>query len=95
MSKIRMTTVRNAGLSLAVLLSVSAAAISPGFAFSAEAQSACSSDAFRLCAGDIPSVPKITACIRRNKPSLSSGCRMVLDKEEGGASRSKLATSRS
>jgi hypothetical protein len=94
MSKIRFTTVRNAGLSLAVLLSVSTFATSSSFAFSAEAQSACSSDAFRLCAGDIPSIPKITACIRRNKSSLSSGCRMVLDKEDGAANRSKVATTR-
>ena len=94
MSKIRMTTVRNIGLSLAVMLTVSAAATSQSFAFSAQAQSACSSDAFRLCAGDIPSIPKITACIRRNKSNLSSGCRTVLEQEDGGASRSNVATRR-
>ena len=95
MSNVRMTTIRNVGLSLAVMLTVSAAATSSSFAFSAEAQSACSSDAFRLCAAEIPSIPKITACIRRNKSSLSSGCRMVLDKEDAGTSRNKVATTRS
>lgn len=95
MSKIRMTTVRNLGLSLAVMLSVSAAATSQSLAFSAEAQSMCSSDAFRLCAGEMPSIPRITACIRRNKSSLSSGCRAVLEKEDGATSRSKVATTRS
>jgi hypothetical protein len=93
LSKIRMTTVRNIGLSLAVMLTVSAAATSQSFAFSAQAQSACSSDAFRLCAGDIPSIPKITACIRRNKSNLSSGCRTVLEQEDG-ATRNKVATTR-
>ena len=92
MSKI--CTVRNIGLSLAVLLTASAAATSQSFAFSAQAQSACSSDAFRLCAGDIPSIPKITACIRRNKSNLSPGCRTVLEQEDGGTSRNKVATTR-
>ncbi len=95
MSNTCMTTVRNVGLSLAVLLSVSAVATSSSFAFSPEAQSACSSDAFRLCAAEIPSIPRITSCIRRNKSSLSSGCRTVLEKEDGGTSRSKVATTRS
>jgi hypothetical protein len=94
MSKVRMTTIRNAGLSLAVLLTVSTAATSSSFAFSAEAQSACSSDAFRLCAAEMPSIPRITSCIRRNKSSLSPGCRTVLEKEDGGTSRSNVATTR-
>jgi hypothetical protein len=94
MSKIRMTTVRKFGLSLAVLFTVSAAATSPGLAFSPEAQSMCSGDAFRLCAAEMPSIPRITSCIRRNKSSLSSGCRAVLDKEDAGTSRSKVATTR-
>jgi len=92
MSKI--CTVRNVGLSLVVLLTISAAATSQSFAFSPQAQSACSSDAFRLCAGDIPSIPKITACIRRNKSNLSPGCRTVLEQEDGGTSRNKVATTR-
>jgi hypothetical protein len=93
MSKIRMTTARNLGLSLAVMLSVSAAATSQSFAFSAEAQSMCSSDAFRLCAAEMPSIPRITACIRRNKSNLSPGCRTVLEQEDG-ATRNKVATTR-
>jgi hypothetical protein len=94
MSKVRITTIRNVGLALAVLLTVSAGATSSGFAFSPEAQSACSSDAFRLCAAEIPSIPRITSCIRRNKSSLSPGCRTVLEKEDGGTSRNKVATTR-
>lgn len=94
MSNIRVTTIRNVGLSLAVMLSVSTVATSSSFAFSAEAQSACSSDAFRLCAAEIPSISRITSCIRRNKSSLSSGCRTVLDKEDGATNRNNVATTR-
>ena len=39
---------------------------------------ACSPDVYRLCAGEIPSVPKITACLRRKKASLSEACRAAM-----------------
>jgi hypothetical protein len=39
---------------------------------------ACTPDVYRLCAGEIPSVPKITACLRRNKGSLSEACRSAM-----------------
>jgi len=39
---------------------------------------ACTPDVYRLCAGEIPSVPKITACLRRNKASLSDACRSAM-----------------
>lgn len=93
MSKKCFTTARRIGLTLALALSVSVAAMSSGFAFSAEAQQMCTGDAFRLCAAEMPSIPRITACIRKNKSSLSSGCRAVLEKEDG-AGRSKVATTR-
>jgi hypothetical protein len=39
---------------------------------------ACTPDVYRLCAGEIPSVPKITACLRRKKASLSDACRIAM-----------------
>jgi hypothetical protein len=45
-------------------------------------QSACMSDVFRLCSGDIPDVGRIVACLKRERPHLSEGCRAVF----GGAS---------
>ncbi|MBI5319547.1 hypothetical protein [Bradyrhizobium sp.] len=40
---------------------------------------ACTPDVYRLCAGEIPNVRAITACLRRNKPSLSEACRAAFD----------------
>src|SRR5260363_91875 len=50
-------------------------------AVSAEAQQMCTGDAFRLCSSEIPNIPAVTACMIKNRSSLSSGCRAVLDKE--------------
>jgi hypothetical protein len=72
-------TVRRAGLALAA--SFSAVTSTSGFAFSAEAQSMCTGDAFRLCSSEIPNIPKITACMMKQRTSLSSGCRAVMDRD--------------
>lgn len=40
---------------------------------------ACTPDVYRLCAGEIPNVRAITACLRRNKASLSDACRAVFE----------------
>jgi hypothetical protein len=45
----------------------------------AEQRRACTPDVYRLCAGEIPSVPAITACLRRKKASLSEACRAVFE----------------
>jgi hypothetical protein len=74
-------SVRKASLVLAVAASVSAISSSSGFAFSAEAQSMCSGDAFRLCSSEIPNIPKITACMIKQRANLSSGCRAVMDRD--------------
>ena len=39
---------------------------------------ACTPDVYRFCAGEIPSVAKITACLRRKKASLSDACRSAM-----------------
>jgi hypothetical protein len=75
------STVRKVGLALALVASFSALSSRASFAFSAEAQQMCSGDAFRLCSSEIPNIPKITACMIRQRANLSSGCRTVLDRD--------------
>ena len=40
---------------------------------------ACTPDVYRLCPGEIPDVRAITACLRRQKASLSDACRAVFE----------------
>lgn len=75
-------TIRQIGLMLAFTVSVSVLSTSAGHAFSSEAREMCTGDAFRLCASEIPNIPKITACMRKNKSNLSPGCRAVMDKDD-------------
>jgi hypothetical protein len=44
---------------------------------SPEQRRACTPDVYRLCAGEIPNVRAITACLRRQKSSLSPACAAV------------------
>jgi hypothetical protein len=75
---------RQATLMLAFAALVSALSCSDGFAFSAEAQQMCTSDAFRLCSSDIPNIPAVTACMIKHRSQLSSGCRTVMDRDQVG-----------
>jgi hypothetical protein len=43
----------------------------------AQARAACTGDAMRLCSQYIPSRGRITACLSRNRGSLSPGCHAV------------------
>jgi hypothetical protein len=61
------------GLVLALLATGSASA-EPG---TQEQRRACTPDVYRLCAGEIPNVRAITACLRRQKANLSDACRAV------------------
>ncbi|MGJ4901889.1 hypothetical protein ACQR0V_09990 [Bradyrhizobium sp. HKCCYLS2058] len=72
---------RKAVLTVVNLAAVSTLSSTASFAFSAEAQQMCTGDAFRLCSSEIPNIPAITACMIKNRSSLSSGCRVVLDRE--------------
>jgi hypothetical protein len=62
---------------------------SPGHAFSSEAQQMCSGDAMRLCSSEIPDIPRIRACMVRNKAQVSPGCRAVMDREAAAAAASR------
>jgi hypothetical protein len=74
-------TIRQAGLMLAFAVSVSAVSSTSSFAFSAEAQQMCTGDAFRLCSSEIPNIPRITACMVKQRANLSAGCRAVMDRD--------------
>jgi hypothetical protein len=62
------------GLFLTLLATGSAFAIG-----TPEQRRACTPDVYRLCAGEIPNVRAITACLRRQKASLSEACRAYFE----------------
>lgn len=39
---------------------------------------ACTGDAFSFCSADIPNVPRITACLRRNRSNISTACQQAM-----------------
>ena len=73
----------------ALAVTILALQTSPGLAFSSEAQQMCSGDAMRLCSSEIPDIPRITACMVRNKAQVSPGCRAVMDREHAAAAASR------
>ncbi|MGB8400109.1 hypothetical protein [Bradyrhizobium sp.] len=75
------STVRKVSLALTFAASFSALSSTASFAFSAEAQQMCTSDAFRLCSSEIPNIPAITSCMKKHRADLSSGCRAVMDRD--------------
>lgn len=54
-------------------------------AYTPEQQQMCSGDAMRLCSSEIPDVDRITACMIRQRASLSDGCKAVFQKETPAA----------
>ncbi len=84
-------TIRQAGLVLAFAVSVSTLSSTSSFAFSAEAQEMCTGDAMRLCSSEIPNISKITACMMKQRASLSSGCRTVMDRDLAAQAKAKVA----
>jgi hypothetical protein len=91
MTDLRTQTIRQAGLMLAFAVSISALSSTSSFAFSAEAQQMCTGDAFRLCSSEIPNIPKITACMVKNRANLSAGCRSVMDHDMAAQKSNKVA----
>lgn len=82
--------IRRAGSAAAFAVALSTLSPGASFAFSAEAQQMCTGDAFRLCSSEIPNVSKITACMMKQRASLSVGCRTVMDRDLAAKS-SKVA----
>src|SRR5439155_6400844 len=83
--------IRDASLALGFAALVSILSTTSSFAFSAEAQQMCTSDAFRLCSSEIPNIPKITACMVQHRSDLSVGCRAVMDKDLAKGASHKVA----
>jgi hypothetical protein len=46
-------------------------------AYTQEQEAMCSGDAMRLCSSEIPDVARVTACMIRQRTSLSDGCKAV------------------
>ena len=81
---------RGAIVLLAVSLLGASSASAQEYRGTSDQQSACMSDVFRLCSGEIPDVGRIVACLKRERPRLSDGCRSVF----GGASTRVAANHR-
>jgi hypothetical protein len=62
------------GLFLSLFASGSAFAIG-----TPEQRKACTPDVYRMCAGEIPNVRAITACLRRQKANLTEACKAVFE----------------
>jgi hypothetical protein len=63
----------------ALVVAAPAVAVERG---TASERAACTPDVFRLCLSEIPNVDGIVACLKREKSSLSAGCRRVIVAEE-------------
>ena len=59
------------GLALLALPTTALAEFKP----SAELRSACMGDVFKFCSSEIPSVAKVTACMKANGAKLSPACK--------------------
>jgi hypothetical protein len=69
----------NLTLALGLLIAGSSAGSALAALATPEQKKACTPDVYRLCAGEIPNVRAITACLRRQKASLSEACRAVFE----------------
>jgi hypothetical protein len=80
-SSIMTRSIRKAALIATFVVSFSTLPTS-SYAFSPEDQQMCTGDAFRLCSSEIPDIPRITACMIKNRANLSAGCRAVMDHDQ-------------
>ncbi|NOJ42229.1 hypothetical protein [Bradyrhizobium australiense] len=74
-------------LLFAIALAVTTLSARPSLAFSSEAQQMCTGDAMRLCGHEVPNIPRITACMARNRAHVSPGCRAVMEREAAARRR--------
>jgi hypothetical protein len=73
----RWSSASRANLALALTLATTGSALAA--VATPEQKKACTPDVYRLCASEIPNVRAITACLRRQKASLSDACRAVFE----------------
>ena len=87
-----MTLYRMNQIALTLVLGLFAVGLSasPGLAFSSEAQQMCTGDAMRLCGNEIPNIPRIIACMHRQRANVSAGCRAVMEREAAARKRAEV-----
>ena len=73
------TIAGRAAVALAISLSLASAGTALAAQGTPEQRRACTPDVYRLCAGEIPNVRAITACLVRQKGSLSQACRAAME----------------
>ena len=78
------STIRTGKLAIATVFAF-AMLTSASQAYSPEQEQMCTGDAMRLCSSEIPNVDRITACMIRQRASLSDGCKAVFQKEPPAA----------
>ena len=70
------STIRNCQLLIATTLALGMLT-TVSQAYTQEQQQLCTGDAMRLCGAEIPDVDRVTACMVRQRASLSDGCKAV------------------
>lgn len=70
---------RHAALALGLVLTLISARSAGAYQGTPEQRRACTPDVYRLCAGEIPDVRAITACLLRKKANLSPACRAAIE----------------
>jgi hypothetical protein len=70
------STIRNGQLLIATTLALGMLT-TVSQAYTQEQQQMCTGDAMRLCGAEIPDVDRVTACMVRQRASLSDGCKAV------------------
>jgi hypothetical protein len=71
-----MTKLRTALVGTVVVATLLASSSSAGFAQGTpEQRAACMGDVFKFCSSEVPSVPKVTACMKANAAKLSPACK--------------------
>jgi hypothetical protein len=73
------STSRRAAVALGLALSFASASSAFAYQGTPEQRRACTPDVYRLCAGEIPNVRAITACLMRQKGNLSPACRAAME----------------
>jgi hypothetical protein len=69
----------NLALAVSLMLAQAAAGSARADIATPAEKKACTPDVYRLCAGEIPNVRAITACLQRQKANLSEACRAVFE----------------
>jgi hypothetical protein len=86
------STIRNGQLLIATTLALGMLT-TVSQAYTQEQQQMCTGDAMRLCGAEIPDVDRVTACMVRQRASLSDGCKAVFRYEPTAATPISYAPS--